>query len=807
MPLYEPLVLSAPEITQRKKEKPRLVPLSKEDIEHRYHRYQEVVNKVSPLSDELKSASKTDKESLIFKIEHEIPIDLVGTDLKLFLDSNEGYSLAVPTSDNLDKLIRKIEEYGTAKIKKNILPNQRLVQPMKDFSKASPLDRLSSDFRKKYPTLIKKEWVLFEIEIVSLFERSEKKKTEEIISIVEDIKKVFINDSGVFYEHEDIHGTRRAVVGCTGKILKKIVEEKKWQRKISCFDERPQFETLSSIISSVDVNKLKEIDEIDINAPTVCVIDSGVSPGNFFLAPVVSTNLSKSFVNEDHLDDSGHGSGVASLVAYYSLQIADGASNEPKVKIASAKILDDKSNIEDDEGKLFSKCLREVVEYYVDKGIRIFNLSVNAVNKKWNRGAKASTQRKSWVARTIDNLSRKYNVLFVISAGNIHYKDIPDLIEKNGLYPHYFQNDDACLLDPAQSTHSITVGTISRQIKVVASPNKKAIAKLNQIAPFSRTGPGISDNIKPELVEIGGNYVSEANDEKIIGINIGTSDIVAGHDINNAVVNRVGTSYSAARVSHKAALLLKDLESFGINPSIALLKAFLVNSSLLPNELNLLHDEHNFSKSQLMNMYGYGIPDHIRATYSDDYSAILYYDGFIDADKVAFFDIPIPSKLKKSGNILKRMTITVVQVPEVQRWGLERYHGTELKWQVFRGNIDREEIKNAMSLDDEIEGEAADNLNDDEDSLPKGMKYKIGFNLRAKGTIQHDIIEWKIHKEEYSKNYYTLAISTFKRWGRKVQSVPFAVVIRIEETGNKISINNEIKVEIENIAVKTKVQI
>ena len=146
------------------------------------------------------------------------------------------------------------------------------------------------------------------------------------------------------FEHEEIKGTCRAVIRCTGQVFQELVEGKKWQNKIVYFDARPEFETFNQILESFNVENLGEFSSPSQDAPMVCIVDSGVTIGNPFIKPVVREDLVRSFLKEEFdkdnpYDECGHGSGVASLVSYYALNLYNNADNKGKVWIASARIL------------------------------------------------------------------------------------------------------------------------------------------------------------------------------------------------------------------------------------------------------------------------------------------------------------------------------------------------------------------------------------------------------------------------------------------------------------------------------------
>jgi hypothetical protein len=197
---------------------------------------------------------------------------------------------------------------------------------------------------------------------------------------------------------------------------------------------------------------------------------------------------------------------------------------------------------------------------------------------------------------------------------------------------------------------------------------------------------------------------------------------------------------------------------------------------------------------------GYGLPDAGFATECDAYSTILFYQGTLEPDHVAYFDIPVPAALTDTGNGIKRLTVTIVHAPEVQRWGLERYLGTTLKWRMFRGDVDRDEIIAAMSReDDEDEGEAPDR--------PGELPGEVGVTLRSRGCVQHDIIEWNRHQDRYSAGTYTLAVAAYKKWQRNVDSVPYAIVVRLEDKTRSAQVYTEVQNILTQIQVRGQVTI
>lgn len=810
-PEFPPLLIPQPRIETRRPEKGRPIPLSPEALAKRAEIAKRLRDQIAPLSQKLKDMSDKERRAVFYKLEHDGPVNLTGTGLKAVAEPSERFTLAVPTADDLTAFTEKLDQFEQAKPREGIVPNARLATAVETVQLGEPKDRLSQELLENYDALIKAEFLVCEIELLSL-ERGANQQRDELAEFRAALKSELDKDKGygALFEQEEIKGTLRIVIRCTGPLFQKLVEDQEWQRRIYWFEARPEFETFHKTLEDFKVSNLGAIGGPPDNAPIICVIDSGVSAGNPFLKPVVKEELLKSFLQgqpDNPSDELGHGSGVASLAAYHSLNVAPGAENSGKVWIASARILTAENRLEDE--RLFSSLLREVVEYFAPHGIKIFNLSVNIRNLSWNRNAKRTHPRRSWVARTIDELSRKHDVVFVVSTGNIPMADVREFHGNGTPYPAYFSSDDACILDPGQAALALSVGSVAPTTLAEGQVAKaRAIALRDNASPFTRRGPGIRKETKPELVDYGGNYLLDEEGGQVRA-NRALSVAIATHQLTPAIRHDSGTSFAAPRAAHKLALVQADLKELDVEPSADLLKAFLVNSAKYPlDEEELKALQGAVGNEHALNVLGYGMANEAMATACDPHSVLLFYQGTIEPDTIAFLNIPIPAKLNESGRSVKRLTVTASSSPEVQRWGLERYLGATLKWKVFRGDVSQDEVIAAMSTAEEEENEqsaAAAAAAAEDSEAPGELKFGFGVTRRSRGAIQHDVLEWNLHKAEYSVNHYTLAIAAYKNWPSAVGPVPFAVVVRLEETGRKTEIYSEVQNALIALEVETQV--
>ncbi len=149
---------------------------------------------------------------------------------------------------------------------------------------------------------------------------------------------------------------------------------------------------------------------------------------------------------------------------------------------------------------------------------------------------------------------------------------------------------------------------------------------------------------------------------------------------------------------------------------------------------------------------------------------------------------------------------------------------TSLKWRLFRGNIDRNQVIEMMSVDDEESGgataadpeielevpgeaDAETAVSEEEADQPGRLKevgYRYGINLRSRGTVQHDATQWYTHKPEYSSNHYTLAIAARENWGGVTTPLPLSVVVRIEDTSRTAHVYTEVRDILATIEVEAQ---
>ena len=287
----------------------------------------------------------------------------------------------------------------------------------------------------------------------------------------------------------------------------------------------------------IDVKDFKMFAPVD-RAAGILVIDSGIV-SNHPMLELCTGDESNYQTGEKHIHDTvGHGTAVAGCAAYGDIkECIDKKEFKPHNWIYSAKIMYAETNIINgqknaiyDPERLVESQLRDAIEGYIsdpEHNIRIINISIGNVNEIW----KTNYDRQLPLASLIDELAYNYpNIVFIVSAGNQHPKMLSDLdsIDKiKDSYPRYLIDCPGFkLINPSTSALSLTVGSIAEPLHNLfglfpGESIKTPIAEGFQPSPFTRSGPGINDMIKPELVEFGGNLILYNNLGRISDDNSG----------------------------------------------------------------------------------------------------------------------------------------------------------------------------------------------------------------------------------------------------------------------------------------------
>lgn len=379
---------------------------------------------------------------------------------------------------------------------------------------------------------------------------------------------------------------------------------------------------------------LKKI-EINQDSPVVVVVDSGVSSSNEILNEYIVGHESTVAPNYQNTD---HGTFVAGLICFGK----DLNPTLPELDNYNCRIFDLQvlPNTDPKKGLIDSLLESEFLLTLENALIRHAN-EYKVWNLSLSTNAICSIEEFSAFAEELDNLQEKYEVSFVISAGN--YNKIPLLN-----YPRSLQQlEDGRITSPADSILAISVGAISH---VDLSPEGP---KINQPSAFSRHGPGPNYIIKPDLIHFGGSCSIDF--KKKYGIHSLTS---------NGEADNLGTSFSAPLVSRTLAQIYYQITP---TPSPTLAKALLVHHAKDPRGNQRVPDDEE-------NYFGFGLPTPIPYCLGcTPYSSTLIFDDVLRPGYYLEWDnFPYPSSLSKNGRYYGEISMTLAFTPtRGSRWGTE----------------------------------------------------------------------------------------------------------------------------------------
>lgn len=570
----------------------------------------------------------------------------------------------------------------------------------------------------------------------------------------------------------------------------------------------------------------------DANAPAVCVIDSGIQEGHSLLQPGIDQVTSCCFLPGqpvtavgDEVAAGGHGTRVAGAVLYGEHVPEEGAPQLP-FWIQNARVLDAQNAM---PIELFPpEALRRAVERFNDgpRQTRIFNHSINA------RSYCRTRYMSSWAAE-IDQLCNERDVLIVQSAGNLPlhgtapFLGISDHLTAGRDYPGYLASNAARIANPGQSLQALTVGSIAYDAVEQGAWRSFATQPAGPSA-FSRTGPGIWNVIKPEVVEYGGDAARTNNsppDIQVGGVipaacpNLVRSTL---HGPGPAVDrDTVGTSYATPKVARIAAQVQRVLPA---EPAL-LYRALVVQSAQWPAwaedilsrlrnpPINMsLAEKQDLltASSSAFRCLGFGLPDEVRATTNTDHRTTLITSGEIGihAGECHVYQVPIPAELRQQADefdIRIDVTLSYVAQPRRTRRNLRRYLSTWVDWKASKlgeglHDFRVRAMKDASNGDAPLPGT----------TLPWVLHEKPQDGLirdfkRNSGTVQKD---WAVVRSNSLPDHFCIAVVGHQGWSHDPDSTArYALAVSFEILGGEIAIYEPLRVAIAELQAQAETEI
>lgn len=323
--------------------------------------------------------------------------------------------------------------------------------------------------------------------------------------------------------------------------------------------------------------------------------------------------------------------------------------------------------------------------------VKIINLSLGDVSKPFGR------QMSPW-ARLIDWLSWKYNVLFIISAGNHPEPIVCDHPgAKFGALTADQRIDLALkaitesashrsIISPAESINSLTVGALHHDSSAPGAlpADFYDLLPMNYISPVTRTGSGYRRAMKPDVLFPGGRQVyrrrigANPPDKTILDVVNGIR--APGHKVAYPTPGAGshtgylrGTSNAAAIASRHAAELYEVIAQLKIEHGdklpqrydTALLKAMVAHgASWIDADGHLkqarpdLCADHHAEKRFLSRWLGYGPVAREYGLFCTPQRVTMVGVGDVKKGMAVDFEVPLPRSLAGK-KVERRLTVTL----------------------------------------------------------------------------------------------------------------------------------------------------
>ncbi len=395
---------------------------------------------------------------------------------------------------------------------------------------------------------------------------------------------------------------------------------------------------------------------VDERNVKVGIIDTGVNKIEP-LKQIVSNNSLDITATAAYWDENGHGTMVASIVAFGS----EFYESLKERYISKAEIFVIKVLTNSNDNLSIIGIVNAIKEANEKHGVRIFNMSLNEpFAKKYN-------STFSEYAYLLDKLAFENDLLIFISAGNTsaeHLKGLDEETHVSHEYPHHFYSLDSdspihrCELtniaSPSESLNNVTVGALAGNFENKAEFGKTPASELPAIysrkfhydynqkvngSDFMRSQKNKHLN-KPDLVHYGGDLFDfEA------GLEVLRSPM---SDTEKYYSRSCGTSLATPLVTSIAAQILQKYPSLKTQS----VKALLINSAFKPWGNNpILYRDVAF-KGLIKKLSGFGMPNEIDAINSNDSNVTFIIEDEIKLEEFKSIQLNLPKYILETQNKL-----------------------------------------------------------------------------------------------------------------------------------------------------------
>jgi hypothetical protein len=542
-----------------------------------------------------------------------------------------------------------------------------------------------------------------------------------------------------------------------------------------------------------------------VDAPAVCVLDSGVNVGHPLLAVASSIGEAWTYHPDWGTHDGalhGHGTPVAGLALYGDLMKLL-VTQEPVTlthRIESVKVTPD-DNIDPPDIAVYGLVYRDsmlIPQTHFPSRPRVFCTATTDI-EECDRGIPTS-----WSGE-LDAMCADYQQrrLLVISAGNVSGNGALYTAQ----YPHLNELKGIC--DPAQAWNALTVGayTDMQTISDTRFQGYQPLAPAGDIGPESRTTLLWERQwpIKPDVVFEGGNFAHEPG--AAIARSIPDLSLVSTHsDPQEAIFTDFGcTSGAAALAAQTCATIMAKYPELWPET----IRALVAHSAEYTAAMLGYYDRDDEQRRRnFVARFGHGVPNLQRALYSlqNDLTMVVQSttQPFVETDsratnnEIIYYDLPWPTEVLSSNfdaPVKLKVTLSYFVEPNPSRRGFSgRYsyasHG--LRFAVRRPLESRKDFQQRVNMLERSEGFEAGG----ED------RWFLKRNVRDRGCLISD--SWEGTAAELNDRS-TIAIFPIGGWWKSLKgrsqanrSTRFALCVSLSVGDPAIDLYTPIKITLEN---------
>lgn len=413
------------------------------------------------------------------------------------------------------------------------------------------------------------------------------------------------------------------------------------------------------------------------------------------------------------------------------------------------------------------------------------------------------TQMSPW-ARMLDWLSQKFDVLFVVSAGNF-----PNRLKFEGVTGQAFRNmsinekelevvkllasrkHSLRMMSPAESINSLTVK--AAHLDEFNGHTPPALYDLLQtpgiFSPINPITLGRKSSIKPEVMMPGGRllYVDHTLTDVQDAVFAPYPNSSVGPGIKSALPSRnfgelnrygftAGTSNAAAMATRRLAQLYNTIQSLkafdtknalGNAPISVVLKALLVHGAehsdsvtdVLKTALKTKQNSRTF-KSDIDQFLGFGLVDEKRIHACRDDQATLIYTGKIKDEESHLYKLPLPPSLSATTHE-RRVIVTLAWMTPV--------NSSHPDYRLAQLWVDYP--KDVLKAD-------------------QGDYYQ---HHMINGTVYHDVRKGKKAPIFTDGDELEIRVNCHSRIDGESLEIPYALVVTLDSPGSGLGIYGEVK--------------